>query len=140
VLHGSTLAVLLLVGVLILLALPTRYRRHAIVLGAAFVAVAGVATLLGLADLGSSGMDSFPSGHATGSTALVAALVGIAWRTRWRWPVLSLGLASMAGVASSRLYFGVHYPSDVLAGWALALAWVSALGLVVTAIREPERP
>jgi undecaprenyl-diphosphatase len=65
----------------------------------------------------------FPSGHAMGSVALVAALVFLLWRTRWRWPVLVVGILFVFGVGLSRLYLGVHYPSDVLAGWSASLGW-----------------
>jgi len=66
---------------------------------------------------------SFPSGHAMGSLALVAALVFLVWRTRWRWPVLVVGVLFVLGVGLSRPSLGVHYPSDILAGWSVSLAW-----------------
>lgn len=66
---------------------------------------------------------SFPSGHAMGSMALVAALVFLLWGTRWRWLVLVVGALFVLGVGLSRLYLGVHYPSDILAGWSVSLAW-----------------
>lgn len=71
---------------------------------------------------------SFPSGHAMGSVALVAALALLAWRGRWRWPVLVVGILFVLGVGLSRLYLGVHYPSDILAGWSAALAWAFGVG------------
>lgn len=74
---------------------------------------------------------SFPSGHAMGAMSLCAAIVLMLWFTRWRWPALVLGLAFTAWVGASRVYLGVHYPSDILAGWAAALAWVSAVYLAV---------
>lgn len=70
---------------------------------------------------------SFPSGHAMGTVAVVAALVVLTWGTRWRWPVLVLGTMVVALIGLSRLYLGVHYPSDVIAGAAASLAWVTAL-------------
>ena len=66
---------------------------------------------------------SFPSGHAMGSTALVAALVCLTWGMRGRWLVLVVGTLFVLGVGLSRLYLGVHYLSDILAGWSVALAW-----------------
>lgn len=70
---------------------------------------------------------SFPSGHAMQSMAVACALLWLAWRTPWKWLVLALGLLFVALVGLSRLYWGVHYPSDVLAGWAASLAWVSGV-------------
>lgn len=70
---------------------------------------------------------AFPSGHATGSTAFALALVVLAWRTRYRVLALVLGPAFALAVGLSRIYLGVHYPTDVGAGWFLGTAWVAAL-------------
>jgi membrane-associated phospholipid phosphatase len=74
---------------------------------------------------------SFPSGHAMGSATLGTALVILCWATRWRWPttVASLGFVLLVGV--SRVYLGVHYPSDILAGWSAAIAWVFGMHILV---------
>lgn len=72
-----------------------------------------------------AGTDSFPSGHAIGSMSLAAALITLTWRTRMRWRVLLAGAMFVVVVGVSRLYFGVHYASDVLAGWLLAVAWTA---------------
>lgn len=74
---------------------------------------------------------SFPSGHAMGSMALVAALAVLAWPTRWRWPTLLIGGLFVLLVGVSRMYLGVHYPSDILAGWVAALAWVVGVSVVL---------
>ncbi|RDZ27979.1 phosphatase PAP2 family protein [Lysobacter silvisoli] len=73
---------------------------------------------------------SFPSGHAMGSATLACVLVLLAWRTRWRWPLAVLMTAFVVLVGLSRVYLGVHYPSDILAGWAVATAWAVAVYLV----------
>ena len=69
---------------------------------------------------------SFPSGHATGSAALYLTLYLISRRAvpRWSWLVGLVGASLTTAIAVSRLYLQVHYPSDVLAGLALGVAWV----------------
>ncbi len=74
---------------------------------------------------------SFPSGHAIASMSLAAALTLLAWRTRWRWPVLIVATVFTALIGVSRLYLGVHYPSDVLAGWLIGAAWALAVYLML---------
>lgn len=74
---------------------------------------------------------SFPSGHAMGSMTLACVLVLLAWRTRARWPVLLAGVVFVVLVGMSRVYLGVHYPSDILAGWTAAIAWTVAMRLLV---------
>lgn len=81
---------------------------------------------------------SFPSGHAMGSATLAWVLLLLAWRTRWRWPVAIAMIAFAAMVAFSRVYLGVHYPSDILAGWAAASAWTASVYLLV--FRNGARP
>jgi undecaprenyl-diphosphatase len=77
----------------------------------------------------------FPSGHSMLTMAFVAALVIIAWPTRGRWPMLVLGGAFVALIGLTRLYLGVHFPSDVLAGWCASLAWVTGVDFILRARR-----
>ncbi len=65
---------------------------------------------------------SFPSGHSTVVFAVAVALAALYPRARW--PLMALAVL----VASSRVVLGSHYPSDVLAGAALATAFT--LGMV----------
>ena len=74
---------------------------------------------------------SFPSGHAMQSMAVGTALVILLWKTRWRYVVLLLAVSFVLAVGLSRVYLGVHYPSDILAGWLASLAWVVGLRFVV---------
>ena len=66
---------------------------------------------------------SFPSGHATLSMVaygVLAVLVGRTRLPRWLRSVVIFGLGILVGlIGISRVWLGVHYPSDVLAGWAL---------------------
>lgn len=70
---------------------------------------------------------SFPSGHAFVPTVYFGILAGIlAPGTRWR-----AAVAVMAAlVGFSRVYLGYHYPSDVVAGWALAVVWLTLWAMV----------
>ncbi len=70
---------------------------------------------------------SFPSGHAMGSMTLAAVAVFLAWNTRWRWPALIAAIVFVPCVGLSRVYLGVHYPSDILGGWCAALIWVTGV-------------
>ena len=74
---------------------------------------------------------SFPSGHAMGSITLAMVLVLLAWHTRWRWWITLPMAAFTLMVGLSRVYLGVHYPSDILAGWAVAIAWTVGAYLLV---------
>jgi membrane-associated phospholipid phosphatase len=81
---------------------------------------------------------SFPSGHAMGSATVAWVLLLLAWHTRWRWPV-AMAVAAFAGAVSfSRIYLGVHYPSDILAGWAAASVWTVSVYFLV--FRNGARP
>lgn len=93
---------------------------------------------------------SFPSGHAL-SAAIVYLTIGVmlakAMRGKWAkaycmfWGAL---LALLVGL--SRIYLGVHYPSDVLGGWIAGLGWASACWIVsqfiptTQLVPEPEEP
>lgn len=74
---------------------------------------------------------SFPSGHAMSSMGLIAALVILTWSTRWCQPIVWLGSIFVIAIGWTRLYLGVHYPSDILAGWMMAIVWAVGVSLVV---------
>lgn len=77
-----------------------------------------------------AGYFSFPSGHAMGSAAMATALGFLLWRHRGHWLAWVLGLLFALAVGWSRMYLGVHYPSDVLAGWTGSVGWVVGLHLL----------
>lgn len=74
---------------------------------------------------------SFPSGHAMGSMTLAWVCLLLAWRTPWRWPVTAGVALFTTLVGLSRVYLGVHYPSDILAGWTAASVWTVACFFLV---------
>ena len=84
---------------------------------------------------------SFPSGHALGVTIGVGALLLLALpalRRNARLAAASVGVLVVAAVGISRVALNVHHPSDVLAGWALGWAYLTAWALVLQTWRPPE--
>jgi undecaprenyl-diphosphatase len=86
---------------------------------------------------------SFPSGHA--QSAIVAAsillLVGPALPRRWRPLALAAALAWVLAIGFARVGLGVHFVSDVLAGYVLGAAWVAAMAAAFRAWqRDVARP
>lgn len=84
---------------------------------------------------------AFPSGHAMGMTIILGALAFVIYRlvkTRMFFKYLAIlyCLITAILVGLSRVYLGVHYPSDVLAGFSLGGAWVliciSVYGITAT--------
>ncbi|MEM7136439.1 MAG: phosphatase PAP2 family protein [Myxococcota bacterium] len=76
---------------------------------------------------------SFPSGHALSTMVLYGSLVIAAMAIGNRQAIrLSIVVAAVLvlGVGLSRCYLGVHYLSDVVAGWTLGFAWLSLMLLV----------
>jgi membrane-associated phospholipid phosphatase len=71
------------------------------------------------------GTGSFPSGHTALAVSLAIAVFLLARGTRWQWPALAGGTVVAAGVAASRVYLGVHYPSDVAASFLAAGAAIA---------------
>ena len=103
----------------------------------------------GIVDSGYTvGFYSFPRGHATVAVGFYGALALIlAYHPRGpaRWAVVALGTAVVLLTAFSRLYLGVHYPTDVLAGFLAAPLWLVSVGgvyapwLSVRGLRSVER-
>jgi undecaprenyl-diphosphatase len=85
------------------------------------------------------GGKSFPSGHATGVTALwlaVGLVVHLRTQGRFKWIWWLCGGVILL-VCVTRPYLGVHYPTDVIAGAALSAGWVA---LCARSVGIRERP
>ncbi|MFO1067556.1 MAG: phosphatase PAP2 family protein [Geminicoccaceae bacterium] len=94
---------------------------------------------------------SFPSGHAMLSAVtwltLGALLARFQPRRRVKAYILSLAVLLTLLVGTSRVYLGVHWPSDVLAGWSLGAAWAILCWLIAERLQregkvetDPEPP
>ena len=83
---------------------------------------------------------SFPSGHAMSSAIVygtVAYLAARLHRRRWaRWLVMTFAFFVIALISASRMYLGVHYPSDVVAGVIIGLAWAGFCMATLEAIQR----
>jgi undecaprenyl-diphosphatase len=137
-LGGGTIITLITIFVLGFLILQKRYNTMWLVLAAT---IGGTLITLGLKEFyGRERPDliyrlvdvsslSFPSGHSMMSAVVYltqAAIIGRIQKNRKiRIYILSVALFLTFIIGLSRVYLGVHYPTDVLGGWTIGLAWAS---------------
>ncbi len=138
----------------VMLALRRRWAEVGVLLVGLAVVFAGVHEIKdavdrprpagGLVDASGS---SFPSAHAAYSTFYVWLAVTVVMRLRPGMTrgalVVAAGIATAALIGLSRVYLGVHFLSDVNAGWALGTAGFSlcaAVVLVITTLRHNGGP
>lgn len=90
------------------------------------------------------GSFSFPSGHAMSGVAvfitLALVLMPVVRTARSRILIAIGGIAGALWVGASRIYLGVHWPTDVLASWCLGIATVAALAATFRTGRETRAP
>lgn len=70
---------------------------------------------------------SFPSGHAGNSMLTFLAIALIAAPARWRGRAVALAIVASLAIGATRPFLGVHWPSDVVGGWAFGIGWLVAL-------------
>jgi undecaprenyl-diphosphatase len=86
-----------------------------------------------------AGLSSFPSGHSMGAVvcyATLAYLVARLVKSRFlRHFTFAVAAVVIVSIGLSRMYVGVHYPTDVLAGFAMGLAWAAFCAVMIEALR-----
>ena len=82
---------------------------------------------------------SFPSGHTVTALVTYGLIAGVLWHSlsgKWRWVPVAIAALIVAAVATSRVYLGVHYPSDVAGAVLIGSAWLYAWLLILARIRN----
>ena len=148
---GVPALTLITVLVVLYLVIAKRYANAALVAGA----ISGGAVLTSVLKLGFARprpevVDhlvtvqsmSFPSGHAMASAVTYLTLGALLARTERR-PAVRGYIFAVAGfltllIGVSRVFLGVHYPTDVLAGWSLGAAWALLCWLVARWLRPTD--
>lgn len=127
-----------------------RLRREAVLLAATIAGGWIVNTLVKLAvgrprplivpHLTDAGGQSFPSGHSFNAAvvyiAIALAFAAMSPKRSVRWTLVSLAIVLSMGVAVSRVWLGVHFPSDVMAGWLGGAGWAF---LAVAMLQRPAK-
>lgn len=127
-----------------------RLRREAVLLAATIAGGWIVNTLVKLAvgrprplivpHLTDAGGQSFPSGHSFNAAvvyiAIALAFAAMSPKRSVRWTLVSLAIVLSVGVAVSRVWLGVHFPSDVMAGWLGGAGWAF---LAVAMLQRPAK-
>jgi undecaprenyl-diphosphatase len=146
---GTGLVVFFVAGIAALFLVLTSHRYSALLLGVATVGELLLNTVLktfyhrprpsAVEPLATAFSSSFPSGHAMSAIVVygtIAYLIARLVHHRWE-RMLTCGLAALVIllISLSRVYLGVHYPSDVLAGAVVGLGWATFCMAGLAAVR-----
>ena len=145
---GSTTVVVMVVLVSSAFLWVTRHRHWVALLWASMLGSALLSSTLKaifdrdrpeLWERGYAGEASFPSGHAMSAVVIYGTIAYLIHRMSpgraMRRLTVAVTLFVIAVIGLSRIYLGVHYPSDVLAGYVAAGAWATFCALGVEAVR-----
>ena len=84
---------------------------------------------------------SFPSGHSTLSAAtyltLATVIASLEPKRESKLLIYAVAILMVVAVGFSRIYLGVHWPSDVLAGWSLGAGWALAAWIGLNHVARP---
>ncbi|MBD3919269.1 phosphatase PAP2 family protein [Paenibacillus sp. PR3] len=73
---------------------------------------------------------SFPSGHSMAAFTFYGITIYFLWKhARYAWlrvTIVTIGIVMILMIGISRIYLGVHYPSDVVGGYVISAAWITA--------------
>lgn len=132
--EGRVTAALTTIVVVVLLA--TRHGKEALFMAVANIGTGFLSPALKdwfarprpelVSKLAFPGSLSFPSGHAMSAMVFYTAFALVVHHVapRWSAPAAALAAFMIPVMGFTRMYLGVHYPSDVVAGWAVGAAWV----------------
>lgn len=134
---GAVLAIVVLAVTLYLL-LIKKYNAAVLVLGATIggtILVSVIKMIIGRArpDVVPALMTetslSFPSGHAAMSAVVYLSLAALLARMEFSYKIkiyiMSVALLLTFMIGLTRIFLGVHYPTDVLGGWTIGIAWAT---------------
>lgn len=150
---GSVTVLFLITAIAALILYIHDKKRHAAVLGAAIILSQLSDTLLknfygrvrpAFAVYGTPPVSlSFPSGHSTTATTayFVLAMIAATLEVRTAVKVIFFAIAALLAlsIGFSRVFLGVHWPSDVMAGWCVGGFWALAASLVLSELNKHAR-
>jgi undecaprenyl-diphosphatase len=151
---GTTpVVVFLVIGILIFLAVVLGHRKELLL----FVAIVGGAPLLNsvlklvfrrerpdIHRLAEEASYSFPSGHSMAAFALYGGLIYLLWRHvtsgGGRFLLVAAGTIIVLCIGLSRIYLGVHFPSDVIGGYLASGMWLGlSIGIFQSLVKPPNK-